>query len=73
MGIDSRGFSGGLCILWDLDRVSLSNFQGTSHSLSVNFKMVGFPISGFITNVYGPKKVGEKRNFLESLINLRVG
>ena len=27
MGIDSKGFSGGLCILWDPSQVSLYNFQ----------------------------------------------
>ena len=71
MGIDSRGFSRGLCILWDPSQVSLIDFQRTRKSISVNFKVVGFPISGLITNVYGPQKDGDKCSFLKSLINLR--
>ena len=71
MGIDSRGFSRGLYILWDPYRVFLTNFQGTRNSLSTNFKVVGFPISGLVTNVYGPQKAGDKRSFLKYLINLR--
>ena len=72
MGIDSRVFSGGLCILWDPSRVSLTNFQETRNSLSANFKVVGFPIYGLITNVYGAEKSRDKRSFLQSLINLRA-
>ena len=72
MGIDSRGFFGGLCILWDPSQVSLTDFQGTRNSLSASFKVVGFPISGLITTVYGPQKDGDKRSFLQSLINLRA-
>ena len=33
MGVDSRGFFGGLCIIWDPSQVSLTNFQGTHNSL----------------------------------------
>ena len=71
MGIDSRGSFGGLFILWDPTRVSLFNFQGTRNSISANFKVVGFPIFGLITNVCGPKKAGDKRSFIKYLINLR--
>ena len=72
MGIDSTGFSGGLCILWDPSQVSLSDFQGTRNSISANFKVVGFPISGALTNVYGPQHSGDKRSFLKSLSNLKT-
>ena len=63
-------FFGGLCILWDPSRVSLTNFQETRNSLSANFKVVGFPIYGLITNVYGPQKAGDKSSFFKYLINL---
>ena len=63
MGIDSKGFSKGLCILWDLSWVSLSDFQGTRNSISVNFKVVGFPISGLLRNVYGPQHLGISKFF----------
>ena len=72
MGIDSKGFSGGLCILWDPTRVSLSDFQGTRNSISANFKVVGFPISGLLTIFYGPRHSGDKGSFLNSLTNLRT-
>ena len=63
MGIDSKGFSGGLCILWDLSRVSLFYFQGTRNSIAAIFKAIGFPISGLLTNVYGPQCLNDKRIF----------
>ena len=72
MGIDSKGFSGGLCILWDPSRVSLSDFQGTCNSIYVNFKVIGFPISGLLMNVYGPQCLSYKCNFLENLSNLKT-
>ena len=72
MGIDSKGFYGVLCILWDLSRVSLSDFQGTRKSISIDFKVVGFPISSLLTNVYGPQHSGDKRSFLNSHTNLRT-
>ena len=71
MGIDLRGFSGGLCILWDPTRASLSDFQGTHNLISANFKVVCFLITGLITDFYGLQKVVYKRNFLKSLINMR--
>ena len=54
MGIDSKDFSRGLCILWDSTWVSLSDMQGTHNSISANFKVLCFPISRLIMNVYGP-------------------
>ena len=71
MGIDARGFSRGLSILWDPYWVHLSGFKGTHNSLTTNFRVVGFPIYGIVTNVYGPQKVGDKRGFLGYLISLR--
>ena len=67
MGIDARGFSRGLGILWDISRVILSGFQGTRYTLLADFKVVGFPIQGMMTNVYGPQVEGDKREFFGSL------
>ena len=72
MGIESKGFSGGLCILWDPTWVSLPDFQGTHNSISVIFKVVDFPISGLLTNFYGPQHSGDKRTFLKTLSNLKT-
>ena len=33
--------------------------------------MIGFPISGLLTNVYGPQCSNDKRNFLKFLSNLK--
>ena len=63
MGIDSKGFSKGICILWDPTRVSLSDFQGTRNSIYANFKVVGFPISGLLRNFYGPQHSGISKVF----------
>ena len=71
MGIDSRGFFGGLFILWDPSQVTLTGFQGTRNSITSNFKVVGFPISRMVTNVYRAQKEWDKCGFLSSLRSLR--
>ena len=72
MGIDSKGFSGDLCILWDPSQVALSDFQGTRNSISAIFKVVGFPILGLLTNVYGPQHSSDMCSFLKTLSNLKT-
>ena len=67
IGINAKGYVGGLGILWDPTRVSLGGFDGTRCLLSADFKVVGFPVEGMITNVYGPHKPGEIRKFIKSL------
>ena len=52
--------------------MSLEGFQGTRYSLSARFKVVGFPISGIVMNVYGPHDAMEKRDFIHSLRRLKV-
>ena len=71
MGIYARGFSGGLSIIWDPSRVNLSGFQGTQNLLTTNFRVVGFPITGMLMNVYGPQSVKDKWDFLGSLRHMR--
>ena len=71
MGIDAIVFSGGLSILYDPSQVTLTRFQGMHNSLTANFKVVGFPIFGIVTNVYGPQKDVDRRSFLSSLKHLR--
>ena len=39
--------------------------------LTDKFKVVGFPISRVVTNVYGPQKVMEKCSFISSLKSVR--
>ena len=49
----------------------LEGFQDNWYSISAKFKVVGFPISGMVMNVYGPHHTGEKREFLYSLRRLK--
>ena len=72
MGIDSKRFSGGLCILWDPSQVSVFYFQGTRNSISAIFKVIGFLILGLLTNVYGPQCLSDKCYFLKTLSNLKT-
>ena len=51
--------------------MSLEGFEGTRYSLSAGFKVVGFPISGIVMNVYGPHHAREKREFIHSLRRLK--
>ena len=73
MGLDARGYSRGLGILWDPTRVSSEGLQGTRYYLSVGFKVEGFPIPRGVTNVYGPHNAGKMRDFHQSLKILREG
>ena len=54
IGIDAAGEVGGLGILWDPSRVTLSIFIAIRSSLSTEFQVVGTNIKGILTNVYGP-------------------
>ena len=67
IGINARGYAGGLGILWYPIRVSLGGFHGNKCLLSATFKVVWFSVEGMITNVYGPHNDGEKTEFIKSL------
>ena len=47
IGINVRGYVGGLGILWDPNRVNLSGFHGNQCFISVVFKGIGFSVEGF--------------------------
>ena len=67
MGIDARGLAGGLEILWDPNKVSLSGFNGNHWFISAEFGVINFSVTGILTNVYGPHILGEKISFIDSL------
>ena len=67
VAVDAQGASGGLAILWDPGQVSLSNFLTTRRSISADFQVIGAGGKGYLTNVYGPNNMGEKKGFLSSL------
>ena len=70
MGIDARGYAGGLGILWDPNGVHLSSFNGNKCFISIEFKVIGFSLSGVITNFFGPHNSREKLNFFKTLKNI---
>ena len=51
MGIDARGFARGLGMLWDPNKVFLSSFMGNHQFISAKIRVIGFSVSGMITNV----------------------
>ena len=67
MGIDARGYAGGLGILWDPNRVILSSFNGNRRFISAEFRIIGFSVSGVLTNVYGPQNPCDKIDFINTL------
>ena len=48
MEIDTRGFAGGLEIIWDPTQVYLGGFQGRICLLSAKFKVIGFQVEGMM-------------------------
>ena len=72
VAIDAIGAVGGLGILWNSPVVLLSGFLATTCTLSAEFHILGTRIRGFISNVYGPLRVDQKLEFLESLIDLKT-
>ena len=58
---------GGIGILWNPREVHLYNVAATQYSLSAAFHIIGMNIRGFLTNVYGPPRVKQKVQFLDSL------
>ena len=72
VAVDARGVVGGLGILWNPHVVLLSGFLATTCTLSAEFHILGTRIRGFISNVYGPSRVEQKPEFLESLSDLKT-
>ena len=65
--VDAKKAAGGIGILWNPREVSLFDFSASWHSLSAAFHILGTSIRGFMTNVYGPPRVKEKMQFMDSL------
>ncbi len=54
-------------ILWNPEKIELSGFISTHHSLSGNFHLIGSEIRGTISNIYGPFKIQYKLVFIYSI------
>jgi exonuclease III len=49
--VDVEGESGGLAIIWNPNKISLSSFFTTQCTISSKFQPIGYDQSGYITNV----------------------
>ena len=67
MGSDARGLEGRLVILWDPNKLTLSGFNGNQRFISPEFGVIGFLITGILTNMYGMHIPWEKMAFIDSL------
>jgi ribonuclease HI/exonuclease III len=64
---DSTGASGGLAILWNPDKVTISKAFTTVGTITAHFEVLGTNQAGAITNVYGPHSHQDKDKFMQSL------
>jgi len=65
--VDARGATGGLAMLWNPTTVLLDNFFTSKWTINASFCLIGSNKQGYITNVYGPPRLGDKEAFLQHL------
>jgi exonuclease III len=65
--VDARGAAGGLAMLWNPTTVLLDNFFTSKWTITTSFRLIGSNKQGYITNVYGPPRPGDKEAFLQHL------
>jgi exonuclease III len=65
--IDAKGVAGGLAMLWNPSTVLLDDFFTSKWTITASFRLIGSNKLGYITNVYGPTKPGDKESFLNHL------
>ena len=76
IAIDSQGFSGGLALAWNRNKVQMVQFWVTKRTIKTRFTYIGTTTTGFVTNVYGSYTISEKLQFIADLnyfSNLTVG
>jgi exonuclease III len=64
---DAKGGVGGLTILWNPTTVLLDGFFTSNLTITASFSLIGPNKLGYITNVYGPTRPGDKEAFLQYL------
>ena len=67
MEIDAKGAVGGLAMLWNPSTVLLDDLFTSRWTIIASFHLIGSNKLGYITNVYGPTKIGDKESFLNHL------
>jgi exonuclease III len=65
--VDANGAAGGFAILWNPTTVLLDNFFTSKWTITASFRLIGSNKQGYITNVYGPPRPGDKEAFLQHL------
>jgi exonuclease III len=68
---DSVGLAGGLAILWNPQKVSMTQPFSTKGTLSAHFRALDSSKEGVITNVYGPQSLQDKEVFLQTLLYIQ--
>jgi hypothetical protein len=63
----ARGAVGGLAMLWNPTTVPLDNFFTSKWTITSSFHLIGSNKQGYITNVYGPPRQGDKEAFVQHL------
>lgn len=54
MALDANGAASGLGILWNPNKLNITNFVASRNMLSTCFHIFDTSVRGIITNVYGP-------------------
>jgi hypothetical protein len=67
MEVDAIGAAGGLALLWNPDTILLDNFFTSKWTITASFHLIGSNKQGYITNVYGPPRPGDKETFLQHM------
>jgi len=63
--------AGGILTLWNPQKIGIIDAEASRNYLSVVIQPVGDKDTYLVTNVYGPQRMNDKINFLESLMELR--
>jgi exonuclease III len=68
VGVDGRGAEGGLAMLWNPTTMLLDGVFTSEWTITTSFRLIGSNKQGYITNVYGPPRLGDKEAFLHHLV-----
>jgi exonuclease III len=61
--VDAKGVASGMAMLWNPITVLLDGFFTSKWTITASFCLLGLKKLGYITNVYGPLRTGDKEAF----------
>jgi hypothetical protein len=67
VAVDANGAAGGLALLWNPATILLDNFFTSKWTITASFRLIGSNKQGYIKNVYGPPRPGDKEAFLQHM------